>query len=85
MSETSYYSSDFGVRVRRTWKDAAQQVIREVEEQHPDSTDEELRTLISAAYPFGERRMWPYKVWLREVKAAEESRQRRRRWKAGGW
>ncbi len=30
---------------------------------HPD-----IKKLISAAYPFGERKYWPYKVWLDEVK-----------------
>ncbi|MEZ4865332.1 MAG: hypothetical protein R3C14_28745 [Caldilineaceae bacterium] len=27
-----------------------------------------LRALISQAYPFGERRYHPYKIWLSEVK-----------------
>jgi hypothetical protein len=27
-----------------------------------------LRRALREAYPFGERRYWPYKVWLNEIK-----------------
>lgn len=27
----------------------------------------ELRKALRAAYPFGERKHWPYKVWLAEI------------------
>ena len=30
---------------------------------------QELRRKISAAYPFGERKYYPYKMWLAEIKA----------------
>jgi hypothetical protein len=33
----------------------------------PETGIEELRKRLSAAYPFGERKYWPYKVWLSEV------------------
>lgn len=28
----------------------------------------ELRRHVSKAYPFGERKQWPYKVWLSEMR-----------------
>lgn len=31
----------------------------------PDATDAAIRRALRDAYPFGERRYWPYKVWLR--------------------
>tara|TARA_Y100000310_G_scaffold38796_1_gene36318 strand:- start:3895 stop:4143 length:249 start_codon:yes stop_codon:yes gene_type:complete len=33
-----------------------------------DADEVQLRQLISRAYPFGERAMHPYKIWLEEVK-----------------
>ena len=36
--------------------------------ENPDATGEELRRLINAAYPFGERKYHPYKIWLDAVK-----------------
>lgn len=46
--------------------------------------DEEMKRHISKAYPFGERAMWPYKVWLAEVRRQMELRRLgRREWKFG--
>lgn len=33
----------------------------------PETGIAELRKRLSAAYPFGERKHWPYKVWLDQV------------------
>lgn len=33
----------------------------------PSTGIAELRKRLSAAYPFGERKYWPYKVWCEEV------------------
>lgn len=49
------------------WRDAARPIIRQVIESSPH--DEKIvRANLRAAYPFGEREMWPYKCWCREVK-----------------
>lgn len=32
--------------------------------------EQELRALLREAYPFGERKMWPYKMWLIEQQNA---------------
>lgn len=40
----------------------------ELHETHPSMSDEEIMRRISREhYPFGERRMWPYKQWLSAI------------------
>ena len=51
-----------------TWRDHAQVVILRVMAANPGVTGPELRQLLSAAYPFGERKYWPYRVWCRCVR-----------------
>ena len=50
-----------------TWRDKAATVISDVIRQNPGMEQKELRKLISAAYPFGERKYHPYKIWCDEV------------------
>lgn len=53
------------------WREPAARVIRETLRKLPANTPlEQKRKAISAAYPFGERAMHPYKIWLSEVKRA---------------
>jgi isocitrate dehydrogenase kinase/phosphatase len=49
------------------WRAKARAVIRQVMADHPKADPKELRRLISEAYPFGERKYHPYKIWLDEV------------------
>ena len=44
----------------------------------PDCTVDELRKALSKAYPFYERKMWPYKVWCKAVKKALARKEGRR-------
>lgn len=55
-------------RYGHTWRDSARPIIAEVIKNNPDADAKKLRMLISEAYPFGERRMHPYKIWCDEVK-----------------
>jgi hypothetical protein len=50
------------------WRLRARPIIAQILREHPDADERELRRLISAAYPFGERAMHPYKCWLTEVR-----------------
>ncbi len=50
------------------WRTIARRVIQQVMAEHPGLEKATLRKVISAAYPFGERRYFPYKTWLDEVK-----------------
>lgn len=51
-----------------SWREFSYQVITKVVEENPNASIEELRKLVSAAYPFGERKYHPYKIWLSAVK-----------------
>ena len=61
-----------------TWREWAWRVIAEVKRQHPTATRTELRALLRAAYPFGARRMHPYRVWLECVAEAVGKKPRAR-------
>lgn len=52
------------------WRDTSREVITKViaECERNGADYAEIRRRISAAYPFGPRRYWHYKVWLSEVK-----------------
>jgi len=50
------------------WRIAAIETINEVVDRVGIEDLDLLEKEIRAAYPFGERKMWPYKVWLSQVK-----------------
>lgn len=48
------------------WSDIARATIQRVHAALPaTATLQERKRAIDAAYPFGERAMWPYKAWLK--------------------
>lgn len=50
-----------------TWRDEAARVLRETDAQLPaEATFAQVRKAYRAAYPFGERACFPYKVWCEE-------------------
>lgn len=53
-----------------SWRTAARTAIAAVLEEHRTASLVERRRALRRAYPFGERRGWPYRVWLDEVKRA---------------
>ena len=52
----------------RTWRKHAAPIIARVIAEHQGDSEKDIRTALRAAYPYGERRMWPYKVWCAEVR-----------------
>ncbi len=63
--------SKAAIRSVESWRERSRLVIARVLAALPvGATDAEKRAAVSAAYPFGERRMHPYKCWLAEVKRA---------------
>lgn len=50
-----------------SWSEDSRRIVGEVIAGYKGSDEKELRKLISAAYPFGERAMWPYKCWCKTV------------------
>jgi len=52
----------------RTWRDVARPTIARVLHETAGQTEAEIKCALFAAYPFFERRFWPYRVWLDEIK-----------------
>jgi hypothetical protein len=52
-----------------SWRAIARPVIAAVIDRVGRGDDVALKRALYDAYPFGERKMWPYKVWLDEIKA----------------
>ena len=56
-----------------TWRDDANKVIHKAiieigaETRTPADVDELFKRISKEYYPFGERLMWPYKVWLSAI------------------
>lgn len=51
----------------KTWRDVARPIIAKVLEETKGKPDIEIRQALFNAYPFGERRYTPYKIWLDEI------------------
>jgi hypothetical protein len=52
---------------QKSWRDHAREVIAEVLLEHRDSDEKTIKQALFDAYPFGERAMHPYKIWLDEI------------------
>lgn len=51
-----------------TWRDSAGPIISEVIHRVGRADMKKLRKELREAYPYGQRKHWPYKVWCDEVK-----------------
>ncbi len=51
-----------------TWRDHCRPIIAEVIREHGKEDMKLVRKKLREAYPYGERAMWPYKVWCHEVR-----------------
>lgn len=55
--------------MKSAWKERARGIIRQVLSRLPkDASDRERRAAVSAAYPWGERRHHPYRMWCAAVR-----------------
>ncbi len=51
-----------------SWSTVARPIVAAVLAATAGQPEKEIRKALTAAYPFGTRRYWPYKAWLSEVK-----------------
>lgn len=51
----------------QTWRDEARATIQDVIREQGAEDIAALQQALAEAYPFGERKRYPYKVWLQEV------------------
>lgn len=56
------------VKSTSQWRPYAARVISKVIKDNEDKDEKTIRKAISEAYPFGQRAMHPYKIWLDEIK-----------------
>lgn len=52
----------------RSWRDIARPLIAKVLQENAGKPDAEIRKALREAYPWGERAMQPYKIWIDEIK-----------------
>lgn len=50
------------------WRDYAAPIIAKVLKENRGKSEKEIRKALKEAYPFGERKYHPYKIWLDEIK-----------------
>lgn len=62
-----------------TWRHRAHAVIVSVLAATRGEDERTVRRALRAAYPFGERTNWPYRVWLDEIKVQRGLKRRRAR------
>ena len=51
----------------KSWRDIARPLIHRVLQENKGKEDKEIRKALREAYPWGERSMHPYKIWLSEI------------------
>lgn len=51
-----------------TWRDTARPIIAKVLADNKGKPEGEVKKALKAAYPFGERKYHPYKIWCDEVR-----------------
>lgn len=53
---------------RGSWRAKASPIIAQVLKDNEGQPEKVVRKALKDAYPFGERSMHPYKIWLDEIK-----------------
>lgn len=51
-----------------TWRDKCRHIITEVLNDTEGKSEKEIKSALRKAYPFGERKYHPHKIWLDEIK-----------------
>jgi hypothetical protein len=60
-----------------TWRFDAALIIERVLAETKGQPEAAIKKALRDAYPFGERAMWPYKVWLSEIRRQRHTPSRR--------
>lgn len=59
------------------WRDRARPIVQKVLEETKGQPENEISKALFNAYPFGERKMWPYKIWLDEIRVQRKTKKHR--------
>jgi hypothetical protein len=52
----------------KTWRDSARPIIHRVLKEQEGSDEATIKQALYEAYPFGQRKYHPYKIWLDEIR-----------------
>ena len=63
-----------------SWREISRPIIQHVLAETAGQTEQQVTVALRAAYPFGERRYHPYKVWLNEVRKQRLLLEKRQKW-----
>lgn len=58
----------------KSWRDKARPIIARVPQETWGKDEATVRRALLEAYPFGQRSMHPYKIWLDEIKVQRKVR-----------
>lgn len=51
-----------------TWRERCSELIRATIKENEGKSEREVRAALRAAWPWGPREHWPYRVWLDEIR-----------------
>lgn len=60
-----------------TWRDKARPIIAKVLAENQGADEKVIRKALIEAYPFGERKYHPYKIWCSEVNNQMKGKKKR--------
>ena len=60
-----------------TWRDHARPIIARVLRETYGRDEKHIHAALLAAYPFGERKYHPYKIWLSEIRRQRHPEQKK--------
>lgn len=60
----------------KTWRHIAAPIIAQVLDDTMGQSEPDIKQALYDAYPFGERKYFPYKVWLDEIKRQRKTQRR---------
>lgn len=58
----------------KNWRDIARPIIHQALQETLGQEETAIRKALQDAYPFGQRAMHPYKIWLDEIKVQRKKR-----------
>lgn len=61
-------------KMKQTWRNIARPIIHQVLEETIGQDEKAIRGALRDAYPFGQRSLHPYKIWLDEIKIQRKKR-----------
>lgn len=53
--------------MKSSWRDKARPIIGRVIEETKSDNEKVIRKALAAAYPWGEKKNFPYKIWCDEI------------------